>query len=238
MTREKKKSNFNYDQLKKAYKELKESHLEMIFRLALMAEYRDPDTGIHLARIADYSAILAKGLCLSQDEVEAIRYASPMHDIGKIMLPDNILKKKGKLTEKEKSIMRKHAEVGAKMFKNAKSPIMKACGVIAMVHHERFDGSGYPCGLKGKEIPLYGRIVALADCFDAYTSERSYKKAYGFDQSVSMVMERAGTHFDPSVVMAFARNKEKMRKIWQSHKDISEFLNDMSVKGEGSVETG
>lgn len=221
-----------YESLKKAYMDLKESHLELIFRLALMAEYRDPDMGVHLARIADYSSIIAKGLQLSDKDVEIIRYASPMHDIGKIMLPDKILKKKSKLTEEEKTIMRKHAEIGADIFKNAKSPIMQACGAIALVHHERFDGSGYPNGLKGKNIPLYGRIVALADCFDAYTSKRPYKKAYSFEKAVSMIMERVGTHFDPTVVMSFMRNKDKIKGIWQSNRDIMEFLKEAKKAAE------
>ena len=194
-----------------------------------MAEYRDPDTGVHLARIADYSTIIAKGLDLSPNEIDIIRYASPMHDVGKIMIPDAILKKKGKLTEEERALMHKHTEVGAEIFKNARSPIMKACGTIALVHHERFDGSGYPEHLKGKQIPLYGRIVALADCFDAYTSRRPYKKAYEFDRSFSMVMERVGTHFDPEVVMAFARDKNKIKKIWEAHRDIAVFLGDMEM---------
>jgi putative two-component system response regulator len=218
-----------YRELKKAYKELRNSHLEMVFRLALMAEFRDPAMGIHLVRIADYSAAIAEGLGLPEEEVAIIRYASPMHDVGKVILPDNILKKKGKLVPEEEKLMRKHPEVGADIFKNAKSPMMRACRTIALTHHERFDGSGYPQGLKGGEIPLYGRIVALADCFDAFTSQRSYKRAYNFEKSVSMVMERAGGHFDPAVVTAFMRKKEEIRRIWEANRDIEIFLEDMGV---------
>ncbi len=227
-----------YQQLEKAYRDLKDAHVEMIFRMALLAEYRDPTTGIHLVRVADYSGITAEGMGLPKEEVEIIRYASPMHDIGKIMLPDSVLKKEGNLTDEERELMKNHPRVAASIFKNAKSPMLEACGVIALSHHERFDGTGYPDALKGEEIPLYGRIVALADCFDAYTSERLYKKAYGFEESVSMVVERAGTHFDPAVVMAFVRNKEKARRIWSANRDIEEFLRDMGVSAEGSRKEG
>jgi putative two-component system response regulator len=218
-----------YGKLEKAYSELKESNLEMIFRLALIAESRDASTGVHLVRIADYSAIIAEEMELSPREVDIIRHASPMHDIGKITLPDSILKKKGKLTSEERYVVMKHPEAGARIFRNAKSPIMKACSVIALTHHERFDGKGYPRGLKGEDIPLYGRIVGLADCFEAFTSKRSYKEAYGFEESVSMVVERAGTHFDPAVVMAFMRNKDKIKRTWEANRDIEEFLADAGV---------
>jgi len=218
-----------YEKLKEAYKELKDANAEMIFRLAMMAEYHDETTGIHLVRVADYSAIIAEGLGLPGSEVEIIRDASPMHDVGKIMLPDSILKKKGKLTAKERALMKEHPFIGTEIFRGAKTPMLKACSVIAMSHHERFDGTGYPQGLKGDEIPLYGRIVALADCFDALTSRRPYKKAYSFEKSFSMLVEKAGTHFDPAVVMSFVRNKEKIKKIFEANRDIEAFLKDRGI---------
>ncbi|MFC1548456.1 HD-GYP domain-containing protein [Candidatus Omnitrophota bacterium] len=218
-----------YEKLEKAYGELKETNLEMIFRLALMAEYRDTSTGVHLVRIADYSAAIAEEMGLPEREVEILRHASPMHDVGKMMLPDSILKKKGKLTPEEMEVVKKHPEAGTRIFKNARSSLMKVCGMIALTHHERFDGTGYPRGLKGEKIPLYGRIVGLADCFDAYSSKRSYKKAFGFEESVSMVVEQAGTHFDPAVVMAFVRNKKKIKRIWEANRDIEEFLESAGV---------
>jgi HD-GYP domain-containing protein (c-di-GMP phosphodiesterase class II) len=226
----KKKLKEAYKQLKQAYSELRESHVEMIFNLALMAELRDSDTGGHLVRIADYSAAIAEGLGLPRKEVETIRYASAMHDIGKIMLPDSILKKRGSLTPQEKDLVHRHARVGADIFRDPRSRMMKACRDIALTHHERFDGTGYPQGLKGEEIPLYGRIVALADCFDAYATKRSYKKAFSFERSVSMIVERAGTHFDPAVVRAFVKNKNKIKKIWDANQDISHFLKDMDAE--------
>jgi len=218
-----------YEELRKAYQKLEDSHIEMIFRLALLTEFRDPFTGTHLVRIADYSAIIAEGAGLPKEEVALVRLASPMHDIGKIILPDSILKKKGKLTAKERSLMQKHPAVGAEIFKDAKSGIMHACGVIALTHHEHFNGKGYPQGLKGENIPLYGRIVALADCFDALTAKRSYKEAYSFDKAASMIAEEAGTHFDPAIVISFIRNKEKIKKIWESNRDIEVYLEHMGV---------
>jgi len=223
-----------YDKLKDAYKELRNSHIEMIFRLALMAEFRDPVTGAHLVRVADYSAVVAEGVGLSIEDIEIIRDASPMHDVGKMVVPDHILKKRGKLTDEERELMKKHSSASADIFKNASSPMMKACGIIALTHHERFDGTGYPRGLKGEEIPMYGRIVALADCFDALTSKRPYKDAFGFDESVQMVIDSAGKHFDPSVVHAFVRNKPKIRIIWEANKDIEEFLKEMGVMNDGN----
>ncbi len=222
-----------YKHLKKSYKELRDSYVEMIFNLALMAELRDPATGGHLVRIADYSGAIAEALGLDEKDVDLIRYASAMHDIGKIVLPDKILLKNGSLTSEEKEQVKKHPVTGSEVFRNAKSPMMKACRDIALSHHERFDGTGYPKGLKGEEIPLYGRIVALADCFDAYATKRPYKEAFSFEKSVAMVVSRAGTHFDPAIVRAFLKTKSKIRKIWEANQDIEVFLEDMGVGKEG-----
>jgi putative two-component system response regulator len=227
-----KKVRSAYAELKTAYRELRNSHIEMIFRLALTAEYRDITTGTHLVRIADYSEIIAEGLGLPKEEVEIVRYASPMHDIGKIMLPDSILKKKGRLTVSDWKLIKKHPIVGGEIFKNAKTPILRACGIIALTHHERFDGTGYPRGLKGKEIPLYGRIVGIADYFDALTSKRSYKKAFSFDKALSMVLEAAGANFDPAIVITFMRNKDRIKDVWKANQDIEKFLKSMKVSRE------
>lgn len=221
-----------YEKLKKAYLDLKDSHAEMVFKLALVSEMRDRSTGVHLVRIADYSALIAEGLALSPEEVEIVRMASPMHDIGKVMLPDDILKKDGPLTQLEMDEVKKHPAVGSRIFAHAKTPMLKACEVIALTHHEKYDGSGYPSGLKGEDIPLYGRIVALADCFDAYTSRRPYKDAFDFELAVSMVKERAGTHFSPAVVAAFLRQIDRIRKIWEANRDIQAFLDEMGIEQE------
>ena len=198
----------------------------MVFRFALAAEYRDEATGMHLVRIADYCTEIAKSMRLSKKDIYYIRYASPMHDIGKIGIPDVILKKKGKLTPAQRKIIKTHTEVGAQIFKGTNSPLLKAAGLISLTHHERFDGTGYPKGLKGKKIPLYGRIVALADTFDALISKRSYKKAYDFDKAIEMIKERAGNHFDPDIVKAFLKRKKRIKKIWQATKDIDLFISE------------
>lgn len=215
-----------YQELKKAYQEIKESYAEMVFRFALAAEYKDQATGMHLVRIADYSTEIAKALNLSKQDIYYIRYGSPMHDVGKIVITDSILKKKGKLTPSQRKTMKTHPELGANIFKGTNSPLLKAAGLISLTHHERFDGTGYPRGLKGKSIPLYGRIVALADTFDALISKRSYKKAYSFDKAVEMIKEESGSHFDPDIVKAFLKRKNRIKKIWQATKDIDSFVNE------------
>lgn len=224
-----------YEKLKKAYRAMKDSHVEMIFRMALLTEFRDPNTGRHLVRIADYSGVIAEEMGLKKKEIDLIRLASPMHDIGKVMLSDNILKKKGKLTPKERDKMKKHPEVGAEIFKSAHTPIMKMCGIIALTHHERFDGTGYPRGLKGRKIPLYGRIVALADCFDALTSKRPYKRMFEFEEAVDEIIGDSGTHFDPDVVDAFVKSKSKIKGIWKANRDIELFLGDMGLIEEAFI---
>ncbi|MDD5655484.1 MAG: HD domain-containing protein, partial [Candidatus Omnitrophica bacterium] len=176
-----------YADLKKAYAEIRDSYAEMIFRFALIAEYRDESTGTHLVKIADYSTEIAREMGLSQKDIDNLRYASPMHDIGKIVIPDAILKKPGGLTPEEREVMKTHTTLGGDIFKNSKSPLLKVARTISLTHHERFDGTGYPNGLKGDDIPLFGRIVSVADVFDALTSKRPYKEAYGFDEAVELI---------------------------------------------------
>ncbi|MBP7216143.1 MAG: HD domain-containing protein [Candidatus Omnitrophica bacterium] len=214
-----------YKKLKKAYAEVKDSYAEMIFRFALTAEYKDEETGTHLVKIADYSTEIAKELGLPKEELDYLRYASPMHDIGKLIIPDAILKKPAGLTPEEREIIKQHAKLGSDIFIGSRSPLLKIARMISLTHHERFDGTGYPQGLKGKAIPLYGRIVALADVFDALTSKRSYKVAYSFDEAVAMIKEQAGKQFDPDIVDAFLKRKATIRRIWQATQDIEIFLN-------------
>jgi putative two-component system response regulator len=213
-----------YRELKKAYEEVQDSYAEMVFRLALVAEYKDDCTGTHLVRIADYSTEIARAMGLSAKDVNYLKYASVMHDIGKLVVPDAILKKTSGLTPEEREIVKKHAALGADIFKGSRSPLLKVAKLIALTHHERYDGTGYPNGLKGRDIPLFGRIVALTDVFDALTSERPYKEAYGFDEAVEMIKQESGKHFDPDVVKAFLKCKKKIRKIWQATKDIDAFV--------------
>lgn len=219
-----------YEKLKNAYLEVKNSYEEMIFRMALVAEYKDETTGTHLVRIADYSTEIARSLKLAKKDVETLRYASPMHDIGKLILPDKILKKTTGLTAKERKVVEEHTAIGAKIFKGSKSPLLKTAAEICLTHHEKYDGTGYPMKLKGKEIPLFGRIVAVADVFDALTSTRPYKKAYDFDEAVEMIRKQSGKHFDPKVVDAFLKRGDEINAIWRATKDIEHFVDEKHLK--------
>jgi putative two-component system response regulator len=147
-----------------------------------------------------------------------------MHDIGKIIIPDAILKKEAGLTPEEREVMKKHTLLGADILKGSRSPLLKVARIISLTHHERYDGTGYPQGLKGKEIPLLGRIVSVADVFDALTSKRPYKEAYAFEEAIRIIKDLSGNHFDPDVVKAFLKRKSKIKKIWQATRDIELFL--------------
>ena len=184
-----------------------EAHLDTIRRLALVAEYKDKDTARHIQRVREYCSLLAQGMGLPPGEVEMIGHASPMHDVGKIIVPESILLKPGKLSEDEWKIMRQHTVAGGGILGGSGSPLLQAGEVIALSHHEKWDGSGYPNGLGEKEIPVSGRIVAVADVFDALTTERPYKKAYPFPETLDIMMAESRAHFDPAILEVFFRHK-------------------------------
>ncbi len=184
-------------------KELQEAQVEMLARLGMAAEARDDDTGAHVGRVAGASAVLARKMGLTESQCEIVRQATPMHDIGKIGVPDAILLKPGRLDEEEFRAMRCHALRGSRMLEGGKTALVRMAETIARTHHERWDGAGYPYGLRGEEIPLVGRIVAVADVFDALTTERPYKRAWSVDEAVREIERGAGGHFDPEVVDAF-----------------------------------
>ena len=181
-------------------KELNDTRLEIIQRLGLAAEYRDNETGLHIIRMSKMSAVLAKAAGMSNQECELILNASPMHDIGKLGIPDSVLLKPGKLDHEEWEVMKTHVVIGAEILSGGNSELLEQARLIALTHHEKWDGSGYPKGLNGEEIPLAGRIVALADVYDALTSERPYKKAWPSEKAVSYIKEMSGTQFDPKLV--------------------------------------
>lgn len=193
--------------------EIEQREREMLFRMARLVEYRDQGTGKHLLRMARYAEMIAEELGLSEDEVGIIAAAAPMHDIGKIGIPDSILHKAGKLSDEEWAIMRTHPQIGHEVMSDSQSRFIQMSAVIALGHHERWDGSGYPSGLIGEEIPLAARIVALADVFDALLSERSYKRAWTYEEATAYINENSGTLFDPVCVKAVLAHPERVREI-------------------------
>ncbi len=207
------------EEVKKATAAIISREREVIYRLSRAAEYRDPETGAHLLRMASFSQLIARNLGLPESEQELILDAAPMHDVGKMGTPDHILLKPGRLSDDEIIIMRQHAEIGAEILKDSASPLLQTASMIALTHHEKFDGSGYPHGLKGDEIPLYGRIVAVADVFDALTSARPYKQAWELDAAAAFLRDNAGSHFDPLCVDAFLKDWEAVLAIKQKYQD-------------------
>lgn len=201
----------------KKTKELREAQLETVRRLGRAAEFRDDETGNHILRMSTYCAIVAKRLSLSDEEAEMILYASPMHDVGKIGIPDRILLKPGKLDPGEWEIMKRHTVWGAEILSGSKSQLLETARIIALTHHEKWDGSGYPNGLSGEEIPIFGRICAIADVFDALTSERIYKPAYSNEEAFAIIMEGKGKHFDPQVVDAFFASLDEILEVQRKY---------------------
>jgi putative two-component system response regulator len=206
-------------EVRKATSEILSREREVIYRLSRAAEYRDPETGAHILRMAHYSKHIAANLGLSQADQDLLLDAAPMHDVGKMATPDHILLKPGFLDEDEMKIMRQHAEIGAQILEGSESRLLQTAALIAISHHEKFDGSGYPKGLKGEQIPLFGRIVAIADVFDALTSERPYKSAWELERAVAYLRENTGTHFDPLCLEAFFRDWENVLAIRARYQD-------------------
>ncbi len=186
--------------------ELYDNRLDVIQRLGKAAEYKDEETGSHILRVSHSAAILAKAIGWNRAQCDAIFNAAPMHDIGKIGIPDAILCKPGKLTEEEWKIMQTHAQIGADLLKGDDSEIISMAHIIALTHHEKWDGTGYPNQLAGEEIPMAGRIIALVDVFDALTSIRPYKKAWEIKEACEFIRANSGKHFDPNLVERFFEN--------------------------------
>jgi len=191
------------DNLREQQQTTTAAYLEAIHCLSSAAEYKDEETAAHIVRIGRMSALMARRLGLPEEEAELLLTAAPMHDVGKIGVPDAILLKPGKLTAEEWTVMRQHAEIGARILSQANSVLMQAGAVIARSHHEKWDGSGYPGGLSGEAIPLYGRICAVVDVFDALTSRRPYKEPFSLDKALEIMRQGRGSHFDPGLLDLF-----------------------------------
>lgn len=205
--------------------EIETSQKEIIFTLGEIAEARSKETGHHVKRVAEYTKLLALMYGFPMELAEKIRLASPMHDIGKLAIPDSILNKPGKLTPEEFEIMKTHSTIGYEMLKNSKRDIIKMGSIIALQHHEKFNGTGYPAGLKGEDIHIYGRISAITDVFDALGSDRVYKKAWPLDKIIDLFKEERGQHFDPNLVDLFLDNLNEFLKIRDMFPDKgTEFL--------------
>ena len=206
------------------HKELEHTQEDIIFRMGEIGETRSKETGYHVRRVAKYSEILAKHYGLSEDEIKRLSQASPMHDIGKVAIPDSILNKAGKLTSEEWSVMKTHAQIGYDLFKNSDKKLLQTAATIAYEHHEKYDGSGYPRGLKGDEIHIYGRITALADVFDALGSKRVYKDAWSDEKIFQFFKEERGKHFDPKLIDIFFEHLDEFFTVRDFYNDASSYM--------------
>ena len=203
----------------KLTKEIDDTQREVVFTMGAIGESRSKETGNHVKRVAEYSKLLALEYGLSEVEAELLKQASPMHDIGKVAIPDAVLNKPGRFTPEERSIMNKHSELGYEMTRHSERALLKAAAIIAYEHHEKYDGTGYPRGLKGEEIHIYGRITAIADVFDALGSDRVYKKAWDDERILNLFREERGTHFDPKLIDIFFDNLDKIFEIRDRFQD-------------------
>ena len=193
---------------------------EIIYTMGEIAETRSKETGNHVKRVAEYSKLIALKLGINEQEAEILKLASPMHDIGKVGIPDNILNKPGKLTPEEFEIMKTHAQLGYEMLKHSSKPILQAAAIVSKEHHEKYNGNGYPKGLKGEEIHIFARITAVADVFDALGSDRIYKKAWEDKKIFELFNNEKGEHFDPKIIDIFFENLEEIKQIRDKFKDI------------------
>lgn len=199
--------------LKSAHQDLQEAYRDTIFRLVLASEYKDKDTGNHISRISRYSSLLSSKLGMSSTDINNISLAAPMHDVGKIGIPDQIMLKNGLLTESEFTIIKSHTTIGAAILDNSKSAILQMAHIIALSHHEYWNGNGYPQGLQKDSIPFAARIVALADTFDALTSRRPYKSPYPLDVACKIIQRERERQFDPQIVDIFLENIDQFVNI-------------------------
>ncbi|HEX5710004.1 MAG TPA: HD domain-containing phosphohydrolase [Sulfuricurvum sp.] len=209
-------------EVEKATEGLKKSQFEALEVLSKTAEYKDPETGSHIARVSHYSKMLAAQYGLDEKEQEILFYAAPLHDIGKVGIEDAVLLKPGKLIDEEFDQMKLHSTIGYNILKNSTNPYLIAGSIVAQSHHEKYNGLGYPNGLVGDEIPLYARIVAIADVFDALTSIRPYKRAWSFEEAMALIEKEKGEHFDPHLANLFIANIDRVREIYQQFEGMED----------------
>ena len=229
--------------VKRRTAELEASRRDILHCLARAAEYRDDDTGHHVIRVGRYARLVATGLGMTEDYVDCIGQAAQLHDVGKIGVADDILRKPGRLTDaefelmqkhssfgkrvlqrlspQEESALRHHADIGAKVLGIGRSPVLDMATRIALTHHEWWNGSGYPLGLQGEDIPIEGRITAVADVFDALSTKRCYKEAFSLDKCFAIMNDERGTHFDPAVLDAFTKQRAKIVEVQMQYADES-----------------
>jgi putative two-component system response regulator len=205
--------------LERAERDLRTSREETIERLAIAAEFRHDETAQHIQRMSRYCALLARNAGMDSERSETIRVASLMHDVGKIGIPDYILLKPGPLTPDERAIMQQHTDIGFRILAGSSSELLATAADIAWTHHERVDGSGYPRGLKGEAIPIEGRIAAIADVFDALSSDRAYKTAFSLVTAVEGMRKARGTHFDPELLDVFLNSIDEVLEIKEQYAD-------------------
>ena len=199
------------------------------------AEFKDNETGNHVIRMSHYARLTAQAAGLSSALVDILFHAAPMHDVGKIGIPDNILLKPGKLDEVEWEVMRQHPAMGARIIGEHSDELLRAAHSVAITHHEKWDGSGYPNGLKGEEIPIFGRIVAIADVFDALTTARPYKKAWTVEAALEMIEEGAGKHFDPGLIQPFKAALPEMLLVKAQYAEENGALPDLDFTQPGAI---
>ncbi len=226
MLRSDKRQQQEYDELQRRLKEvetlqkeIEDTQKEVVFTMGSIGESRSKETGNHVRRVAQYSKILALHYGLDEKEAEMLKQASPMHDIGKVAIPDAILNKPGIFNQEERDIMNTHAQLGYDMLKMSNRPLLKMAATVAYEHHEKWDGSGYPRGLKAEDISIHGRITAIADVFDALGCDRCYKKAWNDEKIFNLFKEERGKHFDPQLIDIFFDNLDEFLEVRDSLKD-------------------
>ena len=220
MARSDKRQQKEYDELMALKIEIEDTQREVVFTMGAIGESRSKETGNHVKRVAEYTYLLAKHYGLSEKESDMLKQASPMHDIGKVAIPDAVLNKPGRFNEEERAIMDTHAQLGYDMLRSSNRPLIKMASIVAYEHHEKWNGKGYPNQTAGEDIHIYGRITALADVFDALGSARVYKPAWDDERIFKMFKEERGEHFDPKLIDIFFDNLDEFLHIRDTMKDI------------------